>query len=157
MARNANDTDPGEIPVSRHEQSGETASPTSLLDPRSSNLLTSLLNSLLDLVLPPLCHACREHIPNAGTLHLCPDCLAAMTFLASPLCPHCGVPFATAGAADHPCGACLTAPSPFAGARAALVFSGPSRWSSLTVSMAPISGMATSRRMRSGFSARATR
>jgi ComF family protein len=129
MAINVNGTDRDE----RHERPGEAASPASNLAPRSPDLNSSLLaprsanllSSLLDLVLPPLCHACREHVPNAGALHLCPDCLAAMAILTSPLCPTCGVPFATAGAADHPCGACLTDPPPFAAARAALLFSGP--------------------------------
>lgn len=64
-------------------------------------------------------------MPEAGELHLCPDCRGAMTPVASPLCPVCGVPFETEGGIDHPCGACLTLPPPFAAARGAVLYAGP--------------------------------
>lgn len=86
-----------------------------------------LLRTLLDIVFPPLCHHCRAFIPDAGPVHLCPACLAASTWLAAPLCTVCGVPFLTAGGADHPCGSCTLTPPPFAAARAAMLFDGPIR------------------------------
>ncbi|WP_144400148.1 ComF family protein [Geobacter pickeringii] len=84
-----------------------------------------LLRGLLDVLFPPLCHVCRKPVPEAGELHLCPDCRGAMTPVASPCCPVCGIPFGTEGGIDHPCGDCLTAPPPFDAARGALVFAGP--------------------------------
>lgn len=82
------------------------------------------LRPLLDLFFPPLCHACRTFIPDAGDLFLCADCLAKTDFISSPLCPTCGVPFATENDADHTCGACITTP-PSHVCRSAAILSGP--------------------------------
>lgn len=82
---------------------------------------------LLDYVFPPLCHSCRTFIPDAGRIHICDDCLATTRNLDSPLCPFCGVPFLTEDGLDHACGACITAPPPFAAARAAVIYEGAVR------------------------------
>jgi len=83
-----------------------------------------VLRALLDIVFPPLCHLCRSFIPGAGDLHLCPSCRAGIDAVASPLCPLCGIPFATPGGIDHVCGACLSSHPPYAAARAAVRFEG---------------------------------
>jgi ComF family protein len=89
--------------------------------------LTGYWSRLVDLVFPPLCHACRELLPDGGEPMLCSACLAAATPLLSPLCSCCGRPFADFGGGDHLCGNCLTAPPPFAMARGALLFAGTTR------------------------------
>lgn len=86
-----------------------------------------MLRVLLELLFPPLCHACRKFIPNAGELHLCLRCREELHPITSPLCTVCGIPFATPGGIDHPCGACLTTPPRYSAARAALCFDGPAR------------------------------
>jgi ComF family protein len=47
----------------------------------------TVLGSLLDLVFPPRCVACRR--PGAW---LCAACLAGVSYLSVPLCSHCGEP-----------------------------------------------------------------
>jgi len=86
-----------------------------------------LLNALLDIVFPPLCHGCRAFIPDAGELHLCSDCLGGSPPIVTPLCTVCGLPYPTEGGSDHLCGGCLNDPPPFAAARAAVLFEGPVR------------------------------
>jgi ComF family protein len=85
------------------------------------------VRAFLDIVFPPLCHLCKAPLPGGGELHLCAPCLDAVPFIDSPLCPRCGVPFATEGGADHLCGACMATPPPYAAARAAMLFAGPVR------------------------------
>jgi ComF family protein len=86
-----------------------------------------LLKALLDILFPPLCHCCKAFIPDAGDLHLCPDCRAASPLIVSPHCTVCGLPFLTEGGIDHCCGGCCEEPPPFAAARAAVLFDGPVR------------------------------
>ena len=86
-----------------------------------------MFRALLDIVFPPLCHACKAFIPEAGDLHLCTRCRGEVHVVSSPLCTVCGVPFATPGGIDHPCGACLVTHPRFAAARAAVLFDGVAR------------------------------
>ena len=80
--------------------------------------------AFLDLLFPPLCHACKAFIPEAGGLLICADCLNKIAFLVSPLCSSCGTPFGTEAGQDHLCGACILH-APFHTCRSATIFSGP--------------------------------
>jgi ComF family protein len=80
--------------------------------------------SLLDLLFPPLCHICKAFIPKAGELLICPDCLKKITFLVTPLCTVCGIPFGTESGLDHVCGACLKN-TPRYICRSATIYAGP--------------------------------
>lgn len=84
-----------------------------------------MLRALADILFPPLCHACREFIADAGPLHLCADCLGKAKPIEPPFCTVCGEPFGTAGGIIHPCGSCMKGGRPFAAARAASLFEGP--------------------------------
>ena len=86
-----------------------------------------ILKALLDILFPPLCHGCREFIPEAGELHLCTACRTSSPLLISPCCPACGMPFLTEGGTDHLCGDCLGKPPPFTAARGAVVYAGAVR------------------------------
>ena len=81
--------------------------------------------ALIDILFPPLCHICKTFIPDAGDIHLCAGCREKLIPLDSPLCPVCGVPFATENGINHLCGPCLSHPPAYTAARAALVFIGP--------------------------------
>jgi ComF family protein len=83
-----------------------------------------LADRLLDILFPPLCHGCRTPVSGSGELHICPACREKIPFAGSPLCTVCGIPFATEGGVDHRCGDCISAPPPFASARAAGRFEG---------------------------------
>ena len=84
-----------------------------------------LFRALVDIIFPPLCHLCKTFIADAGDIHLCPGCREKIIPLDSPLCPVCGVPFATENGSDHRCGACRAHPPAYTAARAAVIFSGP--------------------------------
>lgn len=53
---------------------------------------------------------------------LCPDCLAELATVESPLCICCGLPFNSRQDQDHYCGACLGSGQEFGIARAPLVY-----------------------------------
>ena len=88
--------------------------------------VTQFVRALLDIALPPICHICHTFIPNAGALHICPDCRDRLPPVKSPICPVCGIPFIGAGN-DHRCGACLTHPPGYDSARAPFLYEGPLR------------------------------
>ncbi|MCM0081151.1 ComF family protein [Geomonas sp. Red32] len=85
-----------------------------------------LPRSLLDILFPPLCHACRSFIPLAGEILICPECLEKTSFLVGPLCTICGTPFTTEKGRGHLCGDCLGR-LPLHRSRSAVVFAGPVR------------------------------
>lgn len=85
-------------------------------------MLSNLLKSFTALLFPPVCHLCKEFIPESGEIRLCPACLETTPPLDSPLCICCGQPFPGAGSSDHLCGRCITDPPPFSAARSALLY-----------------------------------
>jgi ComF family protein len=86
--------------------------------------LNPFARALLDLLFPPLCHVCKAYIPYAGRLLVCAGCLDKTSFLVSPHCTVCGIPFVTEDGVDHVCGACLMHP-PLHICRSATLLSGP--------------------------------
>ena len=88
-------------------------------------LLTAPVRSIIDLVLPPRCPACRVIV--AGDGRFCIACWQQLEFITAPQCAVCGTPFAHDRGADAACGACLAEPPRFASARAALAYGGPAR------------------------------
>lgn len=90
-------------------------------------MIKRLLSPIVDILFPPICHLCKEFIPEAGEVKLCIDCLAKTAPLLSPKCCSCGHPFESDIGTDHLCGSCITDPPPFSAARAALLFEGSTR------------------------------
>ena len=80
--------------------------------------LGALLKSLAALCFPPRCLCCDTPMANPATLLFCTDCLAAIDFIKTPLCPCCGRAFPDAAGDNHLCGNCLTKPPHFNSARA---------------------------------------
>lgn len=56
---------------------------------------------------------------------VCPECAGGIEWVASPVCPCCGVMFPVATGEDRLCGSCRTEPPPFSRALAAAVYEGP--------------------------------
>ncbi len=56
--------------------------------------------------------------------YLCSPCQNDFTPVVSPLCPHCGEPFATRSRLDHLCGRCMKKPPPYSKARAVGIYTG---------------------------------
>src|SRR4051794_2109658 len=72
--------------------------------------------SLLDLLIPPVCIACRAQ----GSWPLCGACRRALPFLKGPCCPRCALPL--------PCGRrCPAARASFNAAWAPFAHEGPAR------------------------------
>jgi ComF family protein len=116
-----------------------------------SGLLNKLYDIIQQAVFPPKCLVCNDfyRIPehsrcgiSANSGHdeaarpvsvrdqaeislsacLCPDCLAELITVESPLCTCCGIPFKSRQGQDHYCGACIAAGKKFGIARAPLVY-----------------------------------
>lgn len=86
---------------------------------------TPLARRLADLVLPPLCIACRAPVMHSGTL--CAACWRGLSFIAPPYCACCGVPFEYDLGEGALCGDCLRQAPAFDAARAALIYDEGSR------------------------------
>lgn len=87
--------------------------------------LRRIATVLLDLVLPPRCLSCGATVAEAGTL--CARCWRGITFLGSPCCACCGLPFDFALGETALCGACSRAHPSFERARAVMRYDEESR------------------------------
>ena len=83
----------------------------------------SLIGAIHDLLFPPLCVACSRRLDHSRPPLLCNDCQKILHFIASPICPCCGIPYTTG--ADHLCSACLRNTFDFDLARALLLYQPP--------------------------------
>ncbi len=81
--------------------------------------------TLLDLVLPPRCPACREIVADDG--RFCAPCWGQLRFLTAPWCAVCGDPFDHDRGDGAQCGACLLKRPRYRTARAALAYEGAAR------------------------------
>ena len=88
-------------------------------------LLAAPLRTVIDLVLPPRCPACRVIVDGDG--RFCADCWRGLAFITAPQCARCGTPFDHDRGPGAECGACLAQPPRFTSARAALAYGGPAR------------------------------
>jgi len=80
---------------------------------------------VLDLVYPPLCIACREHVSEPDSL--CPECWRTLHFLDGPVCAACGLPFEIDPGGETLCAGCHAYPPSFDKARAVLRYDDASR------------------------------
>ena len=81
--------------------------------------------SVLNLIFPPLCIACREQVSEPGSL--CPECWKTLHFLDGPACAQCGLPFEIDPGGETRCVACLAHPPAFDKARAIMRYDEASR------------------------------
>lgn len=66
----------------------------------------TILQQILNLILPPRCLQCGKVLNDADGL--CPECFNEITFISQPYCQKCGRPFAEVSAKDSMlCGHCL--------------------------------------------------
>jgi ComF family protein len=75
--------------------------------------LHEILAGIIDVIFPPHCITCGGLLEERGPYPFCPPCTAGITFIRSPLCPRCGIPFPTVDEADHLCGDCLVTQRPY--------------------------------------------
>lgn len=79
----------------------------------------SLVQDVIDFLLPPQCALCREIIKQPYTV--CSDCWSKLKFISSPKCSICCVPLENVDH-DMPCADCLNFPPVFSKAYAPLVY-----------------------------------
>ena len=90
-----------------------------------TNRARRLAGTAVDLALPPRCVGCGARTDANGLA--CAACWSALTFIGSPLCACCGMPFDFAVDGETRCAACLADPPPYGRARAALLYNDGSR------------------------------
>ncbi len=80
-----------------------------------------MLNSVLDMLFPPVCPLCEEAIREGS---LCAACTRAFSEhrVEEPFCQVCGVPFPHSPGPGHRCGECHTEPRQFIEARSAYIY-----------------------------------
>lgn len=78
--------------------------------------------TVLEFFLPRLCLFCGAGVGEAAAQAVCPECEARVEWVASPLCPCCGLVFEARDGSDRLCGDCQTETTPFARARAAALY-----------------------------------
>ena len=64
----------------------------------------------------------QDQVEISLATYLCPNCLAELVRVESPLCICCGIPFKSRQGQDHYCGACIASGKKFGIARAPLVY-----------------------------------
>ena len=86
-------------------------------------MLKFFIDSCQELVFPSYCLECEQRLPCRELPLLCCDCLSNISYIHSPQCSCCGIPF-KAGQ-DHLCGLCLKKNYAFDLARAAIHYQEP--------------------------------
>ena len=76
------------------------------------------MTGLADVIFPSRCVTCGVVLGPDKTLHFCHVCFSRITFIRSPICSRCGIPFNGPDGGDHLCGDCLTSETYFSVARA---------------------------------------
>jgi ComF family protein len=63
--------------------------------------------SLIDFFFPPRCPSCGETIGESEPYPICSSCFGQIKMIFHPMCPRCGIGFATDVGEDHFCSDCL--------------------------------------------------
>jgi ComF family protein len=79
--------------------------------------LQRILAGLADIIFPPRCISCDKVLISEENRHFCSDCYSQISFVRSPICMQCGIPFVSEDQNDHLCGECLTSKPGFSIAR----------------------------------------
>jgi ComF family protein len=86
-----------------------------------------MLQTLSDLLFPPVCVHCRGLVEDSGFRHLCLRCARRIEFIRDPCCPTCGHPFYGEMEEGRVCGHCVSLDPVYGSGRAAVLFRGPAR------------------------------
>lgn len=66
--------------------------------------MQKFLSGLAGLLFPPKCAICGTGTERDG---FCDNCLARVSFITSPMCPKCGLPYPVEEGVDHLCAECI--------------------------------------------------
>ena len=87
--------------------------------------LVAVGRMVLDALLPPRCLACGGAVETQGAL--CAACWQGISFLGSPCCAKCGLPFPYDAGVGAECAQCAAYPPPYGRARAVFAYDDHSR------------------------------
>jgi len=89
-------------------------------------LLSRLVNSFMNILLPPLCTVCGAKFPGGeGNGVMCEECRGGIRFLVPPFCRLCGMELYEADGQNPLCGECLKNPPPYLLARSVVRYGAP--------------------------------
>lgn len=89
--------------------------------------LKSFLYSFSDFFFPPQCLLCKISFTPENSRYFCNKCYDGFSFIKSPVCEKCGLPFQTQEGEDHLCGQCITGKHFFDNARSLGTYNGTLR------------------------------
>nr|WP_143245200.1 ComF family protein [Bartonella sp. AR 15-3] len=89
------------------------------------DILYKLIEHLLKVLYPPICHGCKRMTSAYGTV--CSDCWKDLQFITKPYCPVMGTPFAYDIGEKFLSGEAIQNPPPFSFLRSAVVHKGLAR------------------------------
>src|SRR5688572_4658102 len=93
--------------------------------PKERQGLPALLKTAIDLLLPPRCIATGEIVDAPGMISA--DYWKKLTFIESPFCTTCGIPFSFEAPVNTICASCMELEPVFDRARAAVLYNDASR------------------------------
>lgn len=79
--------------------------------------LKNILTGLADIVFPSRCVVCKTVLSIDKGIRICPECFSQISFVKSPICSCCGLPFISYEGTDHLCGECTSSKRYFSVAR----------------------------------------
>jgi len=109
------------MPIGEGELSLATPPASPATRRASAGFLHPVLSGLADLLLPPVCVACRRRIGSHGLL--CGGCFASIDFIAPPLCARLGIPLPYEAGEPPLSAAAIASPPVYDRARAAARYS----------------------------------
>ncbi|MBI5893147.1 MAG: ComF family protein [Deltaproteobacteria bacterium] len=83
-------------------------------------MLKSILQSALNIIIPPACHICGGAADN----YICANCKQGINFILGAVCTICGLPFVSKESSPHMCGECIKKKPKFAMARSIAEYNG---------------------------------
>lgn len=81
--------------------------------------MQKFLSGLANLLFPPKCAICGTGTERDG---FCDQCLAQVSFISSPMCPQCGLPYPVEEGVDHLCSECIKGGQHFSIARSVGIY-----------------------------------
>ncbi len=88
-------------------------------------ILKNALTDLADIIFPSRCVICGIVLYNNEIIYICPECLSRVSFVKTPFCSCCGLPFVNYEGTDHLCGECVSSKQYFSLARSLGEFKQP--------------------------------
>jgi len=88
-------------------------------------ILKNALTGLANTIFPSRCVICGIVLYNNEKIRICSECLSRISFVKTPICSCCGLPFVNYEGTDHLCGECVSSKQYFSVVRSVGEFKQP--------------------------------